>query len=285
MFTKLQRFMPQHFLSRLAGSIANCKHPKLRDWTINFFLARYDVNLAETPRQTVDEYSCFNDFFTRTLNPDARKIDPDLKNIVSPVDGYISQIGAIDNTNIIQAKKHQYSLKALLANDTDLIAKFSNGSFATIYLAPHNYHRIHCPMDATLEQMIYVPGKLFSVNTKSVAHIPGLFARNERVIIIFNTAVGKMAVVLVGATFVGSIATSWSGVVTPNQYKKPYTWNYKHLSQNPNMKFTKGTEIARFLFGSTAILLFENNKIAWDPKYQAEEPIELGECIAENISS
>ena len=229
------------------------------------------MSIAEEPDPTT--YDCFNSFFTRELTLEARPINA--AKVVSPVDGSISQIGTLDNDKLIQAKGKTYSLSTLLANDAELANKFHAGSFATLYLSPKDYHRIHMPTDGTLEKMIYIPGKLFSVNKTTTENVDNLFARNERIVCVFNTELGKMAVIMVGAIFVGSMETVWAGQITPSNNRVIQTDNYV----NRKIVLEKGDEMGRFNMGSTVILLFERNKINWSTNLKADASITMGQQL------
>ena len=225
-------------------------------------------------------FSSFNEFFTRELKPDSRPIIKDELKIACPVDGAVSQIGNIDRGELLQAKGRNYSLRALIADDKDLTKCFDAGSFTTLYLSPRDYHRIHMPLSGELERMIYVPGDLFPVNNASVNNVENVFARNERVITIYNTALGKVAVILVGALFVGSMETVWAGQIAPA--KKRYVHDQSYSAGE--VKLEKGEEMGRFNMGSTVILLFEANKVSWREGLSANDSIIMGEEIATFIS-
>ncbi|MDB6095864.1 MAG: phosphatidylserine decarboxylase precursor [Francisellaceae bacterium] len=251
--------MPQKGLSRLAGWLAQNTTPWLKTFLINYFLSRYDVNLEEAIDPNPQNYKSFNEFFTRALKPQLRPISPFTHELISPVDGTISQITSINKGSLIQAKGFSYSLESLFANKLDFAKPYINGSFLTAYLAPKDYHRIHMPLEGKLLAEIYVPGKLFSVNPKTARTIPDLFARNERLITIFKAPQGHFALILVGAMLVGSIESIWGGVVNPQHSTLPYTKDLTHL----NLTLKKGEEMGRFKLGSTIILLLENNMIEW----------------------
>ncbi len=273
LFIFLQKVAPQHLISRLAGFLAESEI----SWWKNFFIRRfakyYDVNLEEAEKNRAEDYKNFNTFFTRALKPGARIICQEETHIACPADGAISQIGKIDSDKIFQAKGHNFSLDALLGSDK-FTETFQNGSFATIYLAPKDYHRVHCPSDATLKETLHIPGKLFSVNNTTANHIPGLFARNERLVKIFETNHGPMAVIMVGAMIVASIETSWAGLLTPGTRKvQTQTYNSKEF------QFKKGEELGRFRLGSTAILLFPSGKINWNNKLMPGSSVRMGESI------
>ena len=259
----------------LAGKFANSQSGKLTTSVIRWFVRRYNVNMQEAQNPDIEHYKTFNDFFTRPLNADARLIaDADF---ICPVDGAISQFGNIEDTQIFQAKGHSYSISALLAGDVKLAAQFRHGSFATLYLSPKDYHRIHMPCDGRLVSMTYVPGTLFSVNPTTALGVPGLFARNERVVCEFQSASGyRFVVVLVGATIVGSMATVWHGVVNPPRTKQPRTWSY--AEQNIYLK--QGEEMGRFLLGSTVVMLFPQDSLTFNANWLPQGAIQLGEMMA-----
>jgi len=231
--------------------------------------------MQEAKNSDWKSYSSFNNFFTRELKEDAREVCSDKKLIASPVDGAISQLGEINNDLIFQAKGHAYSLTQLLGNREDLGETFKDGKFNTIYLSPKDYHRIHMPVDGTLTEMIHVPGELFSVSPTTVENVPALFARNERVICLFDTDAGPMAMILVGAIFVGSIETVWHGEVTPPSAKEIRNWLY----EDEEKSFAKGEEMGRFNMGSTVILLYAENKMNWAKGLEADQIVRLGEAI------
>ncbi len=270
-----QYLIPKHLLTRLVGFFAGAKMGGLTTAMINSFIKHYKVNTKEIIGKP-EEYKTFNDFFARQIQPDARPINMTDNVLVFPADGKISQFGAIEDKFMLQAKNHYYTVNALLANSPE--AKlFQNGDFITTYLSPKDYHRVHIPFDGTLTKMIHVPGDLFSVNKFNAEHIPELFARNERVICFFDTSIGKMAVVLVGATIVRSISTVWSGVVAPSKNKDISVYDYT----DNNKSFTKGVEIGKFFMGSTVICLFEKNKIKFNEDMLAGQPTRVGMAMAE----
>lgn len=268
--TDSQYLIPKHLLTIFVGFFAKHKLGKITDLMINAFIKKYRVNIKEIVGKPSD-YKTFNDFFARPLQPSARPINTLENALIFPVDGKISQFGNIEKNFIIQAKNHYYTADSLLANDADA-AKFKDGDFITIYLSPTDYHRVHIPFGGTLTKMIHVPGDLFSVNTFNAKNIPELFARNERVICMFDTDLGKMAVVFVGATIVRSIATAWAGTVAPNKNKDISTWDYT----NKNISFSKGDEIGKFFMGSTVICLFEKDKIQFSQDLQCGQPTRMG---------
>ena len=262
--------------SKLAGKLAKSRNPKIKNWLIKKFLQKYAVNMAETEKSDPTLYVSFNEFFIRTLKKDARPITKGKNKITSPCDGAISQFGDIKESRIVQAKQHNYNVLELLAGDEEHAADFMQGKFMTIYLAPRDYHRVHMPCDGRLVKMLYVPGDLFSVNKYMADNVENLFARNERVICIFETKHGKVAVVMVGACMVGSIATTWAGTVTPNNIKRINTWTYP---DNGNFNFKKGDEIGYFQFGSTVIMLHSNTDLTFEKNLTIDNQVNLGETI------
>jgi phosphatidylserine decarboxylase len=271
----LQYLLPKRALTVYAGWVANPAWGWYTTRTIRRFVAKYQVNMAEAQNPDPASFKSFNDFFTRALKPDARPIAS--ARYVSPVDGAVSQCGAIERDQIFQAKGHHYSTTALLGGDAALATKFENGSFATLYLSPRDYHRIHMPCDGTLVQMTYVPGTLFSVNPATARGVPGLFARNERVICLFDTAQGPMVLILVGATVVGSMATVWHGVVNPPRTRAIRQWNY----QGDTVSLRQGQELGRFLLGSTVVMLWPGNAVRLNPDWVAGRAIRLGEKMGD----
>ena len=240
---------------------------------IRWFVGRYNVNMDEALDPDITHYTSFNDFFTRALRPDARPLAQ--ADYVCPVDGRISQFGSIDKDQIFQAKGHNFSTTALVGGDAALAAQFEHGSFANLYLSPRDYHRIHMPCDGRLTRMIYVPGELFSVNPTTARGIPGLFARNERVVCVFDTANGPFVMTLVGATIVGSMATVWHGVVNPPRTGQVRDWSYA----NDNVVLKQGEELGRFLLGSTVVMLFPKDTVQFNANWQPAGPVQLGEVM------
>ncbi|MBH1965964.1 MAG: phosphatidylserine decarboxylase [Comamonadaceae bacterium] len=240
---------------------------------IRRFIKRYDVNMAEALDSRIESYANFNEFFTRALRPGVRPLAE--ADYVCPVDGAISQFGAMDKGQIFQAKGHQYSASALLGGDAALASEFEHGQFATIYLSPRDYHRIHMPCAGTLKSMVYVPGDLFSVNPTTARGVPGLFARNERVVCLFDTAHGPFVLVLVGATIVGSMATVWHGMVNPPRSGDIRRWDYA----GKNVVLQQGEEMGRFLLGSTVVMLWPKDTLNFNPEWSAERPVRLGEMM------
>ncbi len=268
-----QYLLPKQALTALMGRLASARAGALTTWVIRKFVERYKVDMSEAANPDIASYRTFNEFFTRALKEDARPIAQ--ARAVCPVDGAISQLGPIADEQIFQAKGHSYSATALLGGDRKLARPFANGSFATIYLSPRDYHRIHMPCDGQLTRMIHVPGDLFSVNPTTARGVPGLFARNERVVCMFDTPLGRMALVLVGATIVGSMATVWHGVVNPPRSGKIRNWLYT----SGQVHLRQGEEMGRFLLGSTVVLLFEPQAVNFVERWQAELPVRLGEAM------
>ncbi|MCF6280862.1 MAG: archaetidylserine decarboxylase [Candidatus Polarisedimenticolaceae bacterium] len=277
LFVLLQYLLPHHLLSYLMHQLARTEWIWLKNLLIKQAVSIYRVNMDEAAEPNPERYRSFNDFFTRKLVANARPI-AEAKNVIcSPVDGAVSQFGEINNGRIFQAKGHDYSLQALLGGDAELSACFDGGSFATIYLSPKDYHRIHMPLDGELKQMIHVPGRLFSVNATTTEQVPRLFAQNERVVSIFETEVGPVAVILVGAIFVASIDTVWAGAVAP-KYRGVQRCNY--ADERRSVSLSKGAEMGRFNMGSTVILLFGKESIVWDGKLSPGVTLRMGEQIA-----
>ncbi len=269
----LQYLLPKQALTVLAGRLAHAEAGALTTHVIRWFVGRYGVDMAEAANPAIDCYRSFNQFFTRPLRDGVRPLaDADL---LCPVDGAISQFGPIERDQIFQAKGHGYSTTALLGGDRTLATHFENGAFATIYLSPRDYHRIHMPCDGRLMRMIYIPGSLFSVNPTTARGVPGLFARNERVVCVFDSAVGPFILTLVGATIVGSMATVWHGTVNPPRRGQLREWRYD--SQQILLK--KGDEMGRFMIGSTVVLLFPKDTVELNPKWTPSRPVRMGEAM------
>lgn len=276
-FILFQYIAPQQALSRLAGYIANCKFTLLKNNIISFFVKKYGVDLSEAIESDARNYENFNLFFTRALKPNTRVICEGADEIACPADGAISEIGVIKDNQLLQAKNHGYSLFDLLGGDASLANAFKDGAFATVYLSPKDYHRVHMPVTGILRKMIFVPGKLFSVNQTTANNVPNLFARNERVICVFDTDYGAMAVILVGAMIVASIETVWAGVIAPQQ-RRIQTTHY-NAADLPQVLLQKGDEVGRFLLGSTAILLFQKNITSWSNALEAGVNVKMGQAI------
>lgn len=280
---RLQYLLPKRWLTQLAGWGAEWQGGWITQWVITLFIRVYKVDVRELQQPNVADYPTFNAFFVRQLREDTRPIDKDPSVLVMPADGIIAQFGPIDGDQIFQAKGHYYSLKALLANNNAMIKYFRDGSFTTIYLAPRDYHRVHMPCNALLHEVIYVPGKLFSVNPMTAANIPNLFARNERLICLFETNFGPMAQILVGATLVGSIETVWSGTVTPPRERIIKRWRHFQLNDANGIVLLKGQEMGRFKLGSTVINLFTNGKVFLGDHLYFRYVTRVGQNLAHGI--
>ena len=281
LFIALQKILPQHFLSRLVLRLTRVRAPRVKNTLISVFLRRFRPDMSEAAQPDALSYPSFNEFFTRALRAGARPVDSNSQAIVSPVDGTVSQIGSLAGSRILQAKGHDYTLEELLAASpaaSDWPQRFRGGQFATLYLAPYNYHRIHMPMHGTLRAAWYVPGSLFSVSAVTAASVPNLFARNERVVCIFEEGPALFAMVLVGALFVGSIATVWHGDITPRR-RRQRTDLPVDRSLGP-LSLRKAAEMGRFNMGSTLILLTPPGFAEWLPGLAAGSRIQMGEALA-----
>ncbi len=268
-----QYLLPKRALTAFAGTVASAKAGDLTTRLIRWFVARYNVDMTEAANPDIASYGSFNEFFTRPLRNGAR---PHAKaDYLCPVDGAISQLGAIVGDQIFQAKGHHYSTRALVGGDLTLAEQFQDGQFATLYLSPKDYHRIHMPCDGSLSRMIYIPGALFSVNPTTARGVPGLFARNERVVCVFNSNNGSFVLVLVGATIVGSMATVWHGVINPPRTANIREWTYKERE----VVLKKGAEMGRFLLGSTVVMLFTKLQITLNPQWLPAGAIRMGEAM------
>ncbi|MFC0227597.1 archaetidylserine decarboxylase [Serratia aquatilis] len=281
---KLQYWLPKVALTRLAGWGAEKKAGWLTRLVVKTFARYYRVEMQEAQNPDLSSYATFNDFFVRPLRDGARPIvaDPDM--LALPADGAISQLGSIDDDQIFQAKGHYYTLEALLAGNYLLAEQFRNGLFATTYLAPRDYHRVHMPCDGVLREMIYVPGDLFSVNPLTAANVPNLFARNERVICLFDTAFGPMVQILVGATIVGSIETVWAGTVTPPREGIIKRWTYPAEGLEGAIKLDKGQEMGRFKLGSTVINLFTPGSVQFATQLNSGSVTRMGQAFAGSVA-
>ncbi len=270
----LQYALPKRAITEFGSHIASMRGGAVTTAIIRWFIGKYGVNMAEAANPDITSYASFNDFFTRALKPGARPLAT--ADLLCPVDGAISQFGAIEGDQIFQAKGHHYSTAALVGGDKELAARFQGGSFATIYLSPKDYHRIHMPAAGRLVQMVYVPGELFSVNPATARGVPGLFARNERVVCVFESARGPFVLALVGATIVGSMATVWHGVVNPPRTREVRRWHY-----DAPVEFVQGAEMGRFLLGSTVVMLFPAGPCRFNPAWAPGAPVRLGEMMAD----
>lgn len=281
LFAALQYITPQHALSRAAGWLANQRTDWVKNTFIEWFVKRYSVDMSEAQEENPRAYSNFNDFFTRALKPDARPLDTGANSIVCPADGVISQLGAIEDGRIFQAKGQMYTVQELLGGNEALAAEFAGGQFATVYLSPKDYHRVHMPYRGTLRSTVAVPGDLFSVNNATANQVPRLFSRNERLVAIFDTDIGPMAVVLVGAMIVAGIETVWGGEVAPIK-RRIQTQDFR--PQTP-VELDKGEEMGRFKLGSTAIVLFGKDKTRWNDAYQAGSRTRMGERLGSKLGT
>jgi phosphatidylserine decarboxylase len=275
-----QYLLPKQALTRLAGALAGAEGGAATTRVIRWFIARYGVNMAEAAEPDPAAYATFNDFFTRALKARARPLAR--ADLICPVDGAISQFGDIDGERIFQAKGHGYTATALVGGDAALARQFHGGRFATLYLSPRDYHRIHMPCSGRLQRMIHVPGDLFSVNPTTAQGVPGLFARNERVVCVFDGPFGPWVLVLVGATIVGSMATVWHGVVNPPRPGRVREWRYGGRGE-PEVTLAQGAEMGRFLLGSTVVMLFPPAPLEFNPAWQPGGPIRMGEVMANRL--
>jgi phosphatidylserine decarboxylase len=269
-----QHLLPKRALTAFAGTVASAYGGSFTTALIRWFVRHYGVDMSEAANPDVASYPTFNEFFTRALQPGLRPLAA--ADLICPVDGAISQFGALDRNRVLQAKGHHYLTAALVGGDEALATQFDHGSFATLYLAPKDYHRIHMPCDGRLTRMLHVPGDLFSVNPPTARGIPGLFARNERVVCVFDTSRGPFVLVLVGATIVGSVATVWHGVVTPPRIRQVREWRY----DNEDVRLRKGEEMGRFLLGSTVVMLFPQGPLRFNASWLPEKAVRLGEAMA-----
>ena len=268
-----QYFLPKYLLTAFAGLVANDRGGARTTKLINWFVKKYNVNMAEAANPDTASYASFNEFFTRPLREGARPIADTA--YVCPVDGAISEFGQINAGQIFQAKGHEFSTTALVGGDATLAAKYHDGQFANIYLSPRDYHRIHMPCDGRLTRMIYVPGELFSVNPTTARGVPGLFARNERVVCVFDSPAGEFVLVLVGATIVGSMQTAWHGIVNPPRTNQVREWTYT----DQTVELKKGEEMGRFLLGSTVVMLFQKESMQFNPSWKPAGAVRLGEVM------
>ena len=279
LFIIMQYLLPQHLLSRLAGAVADCHWPWLKNAFINWFVDRYQVDMSEAVEEDPTAFSCFNDFFTRALKKGARPLDDGANSILCPADGAISQLGAIEHGRIFQAKGQSFSALELLGGNPEHAALFQGGQFATVYLSPRDYHRVHMPLGGELREMTYVPGKLFSVNRNTAENVPELFARNERVVCLFDTEAGPMAVVLVGAMIVASVETPWAGLVAPPRRQLKIE---QYGQAAPALD--RGAEMGRFKLGSTAIILFGPGRTQWTESLKAGDAVRMGQRMGDLVT-
>lgn len=279
LFLLSQHLLPHHLLSRAAGCLAECRIPWVKNTLIKAFARHFQVDMSQALVEEPTAYEHFNAFFTRALKADARPLDPTPGAILSPADGSVSQLGIIEQDRILQAKGHSFSVHELLGGDPATAAPFQGGNFATAYLSPKDYHRVHMPLAGTLREMIHVPGKLFSVNRLTAENVPELFARNERLVCLFDTECGPMAVVLVGAMIVASIETVWAGVVTPPP-RQVRRWRYDEAARPP-IHLDKGAELGRFRLGSTVIVLFGPGQVRWRDDLAPLGHLRMGQAIGQ----
>jgi phosphatidylserine decarboxylase len=278
MFVGLQHVLPQHFLTSIVYSLTRSRRPGVKNALISSFVRNFHPDMSDAVQPNPLAYGSFNEFFTRPLRAAARPVARDAHTLVSPVDGTVSQVGALDGNQIIQAKGRTYSLEALLAGPQEWSTRFLGGAFATLYLAPYNYHRIHMPLTGTLVAAWYVPGRLFSVNATTAAGVDRVFARNERVVCVFENGPLVFAMVLVGALFVGSMTTVWHGEITPRRPRRPLTLTVDDLRSPTRLE--QGAEMGRFNMGSTVILLLPPGTTTWDSPLRAGDTIRMGQALA-----
>lgn len=274
----LHYLLPQLAITRAAGWLAERRWGSVTHFIIKAFAKQYQVNLAEAEKSSPSDYATFNEFFIRPLKAGARPIEAAPDYLCLPADGRVSESGKIDANRLIQAKGHFFTLETLLAEDTEMAAKFQDGDFITTYLSPSDYHRVHMPCDATLRKMVYVPGELFSVNPFLAEHVPNLFARNERLICEFETEFGPMVQILVGATVTASMSTVWAGVVNPPRPDEVVEYHYNTEGEGV-IRLSKGEEMGAFRLGSTVINLFPKGAVALEPQLQAGEKTRMGEKL------
>ncbi|QBG08948.1 phosphatidylserine decarboxylase [Klebsiella huaxiensis] len=274
-FVLVQYIVPKHLLSRLIGILAECRISWLKTTFITWFVHHYDVNMDDAFIEDIEDYDSFNAFFTRTLKTSVRPIPDGDRYILSPADGTISQIGNIKQGRIFQAKGHEYHLAALLGGNENHALMFSGGAFATVYLSPRDYHRVHMPVTGSLREMTFIPGKLFSVNDISVRLVPNIFARNERVVCLFDTMHGPMAIILIGAMIVGSIVTTWAGQIN-SQEQRVKSVRYKEFA-NKTFQLERGEELGHFKLGSTVIVLFGPGRVNWRYTLGAGDSVRFGQ--------
>ncbi|WP_179540120.1 MULTISPECIES: archaetidylserine decarboxylase [Pseudomonas] len=279
LFILSQYLTPHHLLSRLIGCAAECRAPWFKNRLITWFAKQYQVDMSEAQVEDPTAFEHFNAFFTRALKEGARPLDNLPGAVLCPADGAVSQLGRIEHGRVFQAKGHSYSVTELLGGDSERAAPFMGGDFATVYLSPKDYHRVHMPLAGTLKEMIYVPGRLFSVNQTTAENVPELFARNERVVCLFDTERGPMAVVLVGAMIVASIETVWAGLITPPK-RELKTVRYDEAARAP-VSLEKGAELGRFKLGSTAIVLFGPEQVKWAEELAANSPVRMGQLLGQ----
>lgn len=276
--TYLQYCLPHHALTAFVGHFAASQNPTWKNFLIKWFIKRYQVNLNEALVEDIDQYPNFNSFFIRKLKPNLRPIDQRNDMLVSPADGMLTQFGQINKHMLLQAKQIYFDLETLLGNDKSLVNYFYNGEFATFYLAPHNYHRFHMPLSGKLRQTIYIPGRLFSVNRMTTELIPRLYSRNERFVCVFETEIGLVAIILVGAMIVGSIQTSW-------QQNSMHANRIITDAYSENIELAKGEELGFFKLGSTIVVLSPQNKLQWLSTLSPQSSVKYGQAIAHILNN
>lgn len=274
---KLQRWVPARLLSRIVRTLSRCRYTLLKDLLIRSFIWIYDINIEEANQPVPSGYPDFNAFFTRTLRPGSRPVDGEDDALCSPADGSIAQIGSIQGQQLIQAKGLTYTLPQLFGGDEVHGQQFAGGSYATIYLAPYNYHRVHAPLDGVLQEMVYVPGRLLSVNERTTSVMPGLYVGNERLICHFDGASGPFSVVLVGAMNVGSISTAWAGEIVPRPPRETFRRSYPSVQDDVSLN--KGDYLGQFNLGSTVILVLGPDQVQWNDEFTAGSTVRVGQCI------
>lgn len=279
--TIIHRMTPKYLLTRLAGVLARNELGSLTTWAITKFISKYGIDMSEAQKEKPEDYKTFNEFFTRDLKNGARPICPEENRLCMPVDGTIAEFGDITQGRIVAAKGQDYSFRVLVGGNDEDAAVFKDGKFICIYLSPANYHCIHMPIDGTLKKMLFVPGKYYSVNPTYVKTISELFTKNERAVCLFDTPAGPMAMVLVGATIVGSISTEWHGEVSPNKLKQVTVWDYS----DKDISLKKGEKMGKFYLGSTVILLFGQDAVSFVDGLESGKPVKLGEPLADSTSN
>ena len=277
----IQHLLPHRLLTALMYYSTRRRFRPWKNWQIHWFIERYGVDVSEAASADRDSYEHFNAFFTRTLRAGSRPLEGDAETVVCPADGRISAIGDIRAGMLLQAKGQHYSLHTLLGGDDRRAAPFEGGDFATLYLSPRDYHRVHMPVDGRLREMTYIPGRLFSVNFATARAVPRLFTRNERLVCLFDTELGPMALILVGAMLVAGLETVWSGPVTPPHGQKMRTWRYDGESA---MRLARGEEMGRFNAGSTVIVLFPEDRIDWLDAFESGASVRMGQALARSTA-
>jgi phosphatidylserine decarboxylase len=275
-----QYLIPHHALSRCVRWFTTCRQPAIKNYLIGRFIRHFSVDMSTAVNPDPHSYADFNAFFTRALKPELRPVVTQANEIACPVDGAVSQAGDIQSGQLLQAKGHQFSLVQLLGGSESRAAPFQQGKFATFYLSPKDYHRIHMPITGTLREMVHIPGRIFSVNPLTTEHVPDLFARNERVVALFDTAIGPMALVLVGAMICASISTVWQGEVTPPSCKEVRAWSYPSPGASP-LQLMRGAELGHFMLGSTVIVLFGPNVMEWASTIEAGRSVQMGQRVGQ----